>query len=264
MCAHFGNLKFPILVFRWSGNLIPSEPYQFWCAKIASELSHPNFWVFSQGKSNDWKEIWLELYLEDINCQSNVPNPRPELIYLQPEWKTRTKIHKVHPKWGLSRGRLMIPIRVYGSSDPSLNPSIGCQSVNWHFSSSLRYHFSLPKHRDNPIKLSRLVLLTIRTRRSLFLPTRPRYWYENIVPATRAKIAKITQLGSDRIPSGLYSWMILKSSALLSFTFPFWQIHWPYLYLYLYLYLSATVSRPILLEDLDLIWQFEASSASRT
>lgn len=98
--------------------------------KLQANWVIPIFGWFSQGKSNDWKEIWLELYLEGINCQSNVPNPRPELIYLPPEWKTRTKIHKVHPKWGLSRGRLMIPIRVYGSSDPSLNPSIGCQSVS--------------------------------------------------------------------------------------------------------------------------------------
>jgi len=150
------------------------------CNRIESSQCHIFFGWFSQGKSNDWKEIWLELYLEGINCQSNVPNPWPELIYLRRSGKPgrKSQIHKVHPKWGLSRGRLMIPIRELGSgigdriagsgtADEPFDRLSVSQSVNWHFLPP--FHFIILGHTDNPIKLSRLVLLTIRTRRCLCL-----------------------------------------------------------------------------------------------
>lgn len=81
-----GSLEFPFYFFFVSWNLIPSEPYHFYvrklhknCNRIESSQYALFFGGFSQGKSNDWKEIWLE-GLEGIDCQSNVPNPWPELI----------------------------------------------------------------------------------------------------------------------------------------------------------------------------------------
>jgi len=181
------------------------------CNRIESSQCHIFFGWFSQGKSNDWKEIWLELYLEGINCQSNVPNPWPELIYLRRSGKPgrKSQIHKVHPKWGLSRGRLMIPIRELGSgigdriagsgtADEPFDRLSVSQSVNWHFLPP--FHFISRAHRQsNQIIAPRPVDNSHKEMPMPippFLPTQLRYCYKNIVSATRAKIAKITELKS--------------------------------------------------------------------
>jgi len=223
------------------------------CNRIESSQCHIFFGWFSQGKSNDWKEIWLELYLEGINCQSNVPNPWPELIYLRRSGKPgrKSQIHKVHPKWGLSRGRLMIPIRELGSGigdriagsgtayEPFDRLSVS-QSVNWHFSSLHPISsFSGTQTIQSNYRASscwQFAQGDADAYPSFFTYTTQvllqKYCFGHSSENCKNNRAQIP-FATTATAFALYSWMILKSSALLSFTFPFWQIHWPYLSLYL-------------------------------